>query len=88
MSGTLEVLLRYVNRQVVINVYEEDELLSKDGFLFDEICLDGNRIIFIRDKRVLQELMFDDAAQITQLAGFSRHYAIYHEGLRSELYFP
>ena len=88
MSGTLEVLLRYVNRQVVINVYEEDELLSKDGFIFNEICFNADCIQFIHDSRVIHELKVDDPIHLAQLHGFSRYYAIYHNGLRSELYFP
>ncbi len=55
---TLDTILGYANRQVVLTLVAELPVL------------------------------LDTSPRFVQLSGFSRHYAIEHEGLRTELYFP
>jgi hypothetical protein len=86
--NTLDVLLGYKNRQVVLSEYQGDELLSRDGCFFDHIQSNDNSIEFIRDNQTVQKLIINHLSPIVQLSGFSHHYAIHHNGLRIELYFP
>lgn len=88
MLEKLEALLGYANRQVVLNVYQGDELLKRDGFSFDRIVLMRDRIVFIRDNRTVEELMLDDSPRFVRLSGFAHYYAIEQGGFRTELYFP
>jgi hypothetical protein len=86
--NTLDVLLSYKNRQVVLSEYQGDELLNRDGCFFDHIQSNEDSIEFIRDNLTVKKLIIDQSSQIVPLPGFSHHYAIHHNGLRIELYFP
>lgn len=89
MSEALETLTGYVNRQVVLNTYEGDELLSRDGFFFDEIRINPDCILFIRENQVVKKLNLEPSYHFDKLTRFTRYYAIDHQnGVRTELYFP
>ncbi len=85
---TLHVLQRYEKRQVVLSVYTDDELMSRDGFFFDQIGLNPDRIVFIHNNRTINEIIIDPSFQFIQLLEFSHYYAIEQNRLRIELYFP
>lgn len=52
----INILQGYANRQVVLSVFWEDELMTRDGFLFDRIQQNSDRILFIRNNRTTKTL--------------------------------
>lgn len=88
MLPGLEVLLGYVNRQVVINVYDEEELVEREGVAYERIQLEPNRIVFMRNDEKVAQLAYNDQCRFGQLPGFQHHYALKCKSRRTELYFP
>lgn len=84
----LDVLRGFTDRQVVLNVYREGELLEKSGFSFGHIELSADRIAFVRDGRAVEELKLEPGFRFVRLPDFPRFYAVEQGGVRTELYFP
>ncbi|NSL52222.1 hypothetical protein [Calidifontibacillus erzurumensis] len=47
-----ETLSAYSNRQVVLNYYEDEELVQRDGLNFDKIIVTEKEIQFISNNKV------------------------------------
>ncbi len=88
MEDTFEALLEYHNRQVVINIYQDEELCQKEGMRFDLIELEPDKILFIRENRVITVMPKHSTDQLIKLNGFPRYYSFMHHNIRTELYFP
>ncbi len=80
------LLNKYENRQVVINYYEEDGIIDREGFFFDSIHIHGGQFRFIKDAQVIYSLPL--AETIMKLSGFSNHYSLGEGEQRVEIYFP
>jgi hypothetical protein len=81
--------LKYRNRQVVVNRYEEDELMSKDGFTFHEIQVEPRRILFYKEGILISELAIDDEdISVAQSTVFPNFYIFNTPHSKLEVYFP
>jgi len=83
-----EVLERFTNRQVVINTYEEEELVERDGLHFDRLLFTGRQLEVYRNGSVVKSVPVRPSATFAALAGFKDHYAFMDGESRIELYFP
>ncbi|MBP2239676.1 hypothetical protein J2Z40_000229 [Cytobacillus eiseniae] len=86
--GNLQVLRQFQNKQVVINYYEKDELVRREGFFFINIEMKEGSIHFIREKNKDFILSIHDDFQFTQQSEFKHYYFLENTDERVELYFP
>jgi hypothetical protein len=85
----LDRLTGYKNRQVVINCYDEEETLcERDGFHFDRIQVDGERLIFLKDGEIKYCLVFSEFSSSKVLSDFSDYYSFMNERFTVKIYFP
>lgn len=82
-----EILGRYANRQAVINTYEEDEMVERDGLHFDSMRFKGDRLEIYRNGGVVKTVAVRPEASFVTLSGFKDHYAFLDGDLRIEVYF-
>jgi len=83
-----EILSRFANGQTVINTYEEDELVERDGLHFDSLRFRGERLEIYRDGGIVKTVVVRPTATFVTLAGFKDHYAFLDGNSRIEVYFP
>jgi len=88
VSDLLSLLTEYRHRQVVVNFYEEDELVARDGFFFDGIERSGSMLSFIKDGHIRLSIRLDDYPRHRTVHDFPRHYRFYSQHRAVELYFP
>ncbi|MBB6282519.1 hypothetical protein [Geobacillus subterraneus] len=88
MGDLLSLLTEYRHRQVVVNFYEEDELVARDGFFFDGIERSDGLLSFIKDGRIRWSIPLDDYPSYEAVHDFPRHYRFYGQHRAVELYFP
>jgi hypothetical protein len=81
-------LTTYRNRQVVVNRYEDDLLVSKDGYDFQELRMEQGHILFYKNQRIILDLVIDEAMSISKSAAFPNLYTFTTSVSRLEVYFP
>ncbi|MGO4888488.1 hypothetical protein ACJ2A9_12065 [Anaerobacillus sp. MEB173] len=87
MTLTKTLLTNYYNRQVIINTYEEECLIEKEGFAFDKITILSDQVQLIKDDIII--FSFDSSMyQFKVLDDFNHYYAFENELSKVELYFP
>ncbi|MGP3560219.1 hypothetical protein [Geobacillus sp. BK01] len=90
MSEVLALFARYTNRQVVVNFYEDDELVARDGFFFDYMERSDQVLTFFKNGQARLSIPLADYPDHHVLKSFSRYYRLEHSCFRRavELYFP
>jgi hypothetical protein len=84
----LSGLSRFKNRQVIVNRYEDEELVSKEGYTFEEATVLPERIVFRKDDRVVLVLDIPEQASVSKPGMFPNHYVLAWNNERLEIYFP
>lgn len=84
----LQSLSQFKNQQVIINFYEEDELVQREGLFFESIRIGDCRIQFCNEGIIIFALPFDGCMNFTQRTDFKNYYFLEKDNNRVELYFP
>jgi len=85
---TIAQLMIYKNRQVVLNKYEDGLLLERDGFLFEELEISDEEIIFYKEEIAIKTISLIEYPLFIRLAEFSHYYAVTNHRIQLQLYFP
>jgi len=88
--GVLSLLTTYKNRQVIINTYEDDELVARDGFFFDTIERSAVDLTFFKDGKPCFIVSLQQYPHSRILPDFSGYFQLYstEQNQKIELYFP
>lgn len=91
MKNDISILDKlYKDRQVIVNYYEDDELLVKDGFNFECIELKNNEIHFIKEGNTVFSISLDEFPHFKVLDDFKNFYSLSSIQGKDEyqIYFP
>lgn len=88
MINLEKTLSKFKDRQVVINYYEDEELVKKDGFSFDSIKIMANGIYFIRKNDVRVSIDTDSFKDFVKGDTFKDYFILKNEDSSIEIYFP
>ncbi len=84
----LDSLKRFKNQQVIINFYEEEELIQREGLFFDSLQIVGRQIQFIKGSTIVLSIPFGGYMNFSQRTEFKNYYSLEKGNKRVELYFP
>ncbi len=84
----LTILCDYKNRQVILNYYCEDELISRDGKDFDSIYVHHGSIYFIKHKKQVLTINSRKYQNALIGEGFQNYYVMRRDEERLDIYFP
>jgi hypothetical protein len=87
--NSLSTLTTYQNRQVILNYYQDDNLLYKrDGFDFLSIQLVDSTLLFLKKDGTSEAIDCKDYPFICINTDFQNYYTFRNEAERLEIYFP
>lgn len=84
----LNELLKFKNRQTIINEYNDEELIKRWGFFLDEMKMNQNSLVFIKNGIHLLEIGLPAHSSVRKDGSFSNLYTIGWDLIRIEIYFP
>lgn len=84
----LKDISKYRNRQVIINEYEDEELIRRDGFMFEDILVESSRILFLKNTLFIYEFVLLNNHIVRKDKTFPNFYVIESGSNRTEIYFP
>lgn len=84
----IHILKLYEKRQVIINVYQDDELINKNGYIFDYIQASDYKIDFIRENQSIYHIDRFQFPVFKKLEEFQDYFSFSNQQGYIELYFP
>jgi hypothetical protein len=84
----LNDLVKYKDRQTIINHYCDEELVNRRGFYFDKIKLKNNSILFMKDRILLLQIDLPTHSTIRKDNQFPNYYVVEWDLTVMEIYFP
>ncbi|CAG9607114.1 hypothetical protein [Pseudoneobacillus rhizosphaerae] len=84
----LNRLVKYKERQTIINEYHDDELVNRCGFHFDKIQTDNNSILFMKECKPLRQIDLPAHFKIRKDSQFPNFYVVEWDVSVIEIYFP
>ena len=85
----LAALTNYQNRQVILNYYQDEDLLYKrDGFYFVCIQLTNSALIFVKNDGISITIELKDYPQFSINTDFQNYYTLKNNQNVLEIYFP
>jgi hypothetical protein len=84
----LNDLVKYKERQTIINNYCDEELVNRRGFYFDKIKLKNNSILFMKDRILLLQIDLPTHSTIIKDNQFPNYYVVEWDLTVMEIYFP
>ncbi|MEK5442203.1 MULTISPECIES: hypothetical protein [unclassified Fredinandcohnia] len=84
----LNMLMEYANQQVVINWYEDGQLIERNGFFFSSLCVEGNTLLFIKENEVKQTISLINYQTIEILPDFRDFFQLTNGTHILQIYFP
>lgn len=85
----LPILTKYSNRQVIVNIYsDEDYLEERHGFHFHTVAVTENRIAFSRKGKHDFYIPIKKSARLYENDDFQHFYILRIGSKRLEIYFP
>jgi hypothetical protein len=85
----LSTLTTYQNRQVILNYYQDDDLLYKrDGFNFLSIQLTDSTLLFLKKDGTIEAIDLKDYQYTCINTDFQNYYTFKNDFERLEIYFP
>ncbi|MFD2444783.1 hypothetical protein ACFSO7_12485 [Bacillus sp. CGMCC 1.16607] len=84
----LSDLLKYKNRQTIINEYKDEELVKREGIFFDEMNTIDQSIKFIKDGTIRHQIELPNKFTIRKDSSFSNFFTIEWNDTKIEIYFP
>ena len=88
MNNSIEVLKNYKDRQVVINQYEDEELVNKDGYFIDYIQIKNNRIELIKNNEPIYSIDLNFFSSFKILEDHHNYFSVSGKNKKLEIYFP
>ncbi|MEH7224421.1 hypothetical protein V7112_11500 [Bacillus sp. JJ1566] len=92
MSGknneVLKKLVKYGHQQVVVNWYEDELLIARDGFFFTHIQIEDDFLIFMKDHEAKQIITLSNYETIEILPDFRDFYQLRNDTETLHIYFP
>lgn len=85
---SVEALLKYKQRQVVLNFYDDDALSNREGFPFDYIEVTDTMVRFIQADQRRYSIDRELFPFFQVLSDFKNYFSFYNDHSRVELYFP
>ncbi len=86
--ANIHSLSQFKNQQVIINFYEEDELVQREGLFFESLQIVDCLLQFSKEGMIVFALPFDGFMYFTQRTEFKNFYFLEKDNKRVELYFP
>lgn len=80
--------LLFKNQQVIINFYEEGELIQREGLFFESIHIADHQIQFSKGGKIVLTLPFGGYMNFSHRSEFKNYYSLEKGNKRVELYFP
>ncbi len=87
MEVNPSVLCQFKNRQVIINHYVDEELISRDGFFFDRVDISENKISIIRNDLPLWSINISSFSFHTG-DSFKNFFRLLKGDVEIQIYFP
>jgi hypothetical protein len=84
----LNGLVKYKERQTIINEYHDEELVNRSGFHFDKIKTDNNSILFMKESNPLKQINLPAHYKIRKDSQFPNFYVVEWDLTVIEIYFP
>lgn len=85
----LTVLTKYQNRQVILNYYQEEDMLyHKDGFQFTTIQLEEDQLTFNQNNGTITTFNLKTYPEKYINTAFQNYYSLKNDSGRLEIYFP
>jgi hypothetical protein len=84
----LNELVKYKERQTIINEYCDEELVNRRGFHFDNIKLKNNSILFMKDRNLQLQIDIPTHSTIRKDNQFPNYYVVEWDLTVMEIYFP
>ncbi|MDR6998295.1 hypothetical protein [Neobacillus niacini] len=81
-------ITNFHHRQVVVNTYVDEELVNRDGFVFDSVHLENDSLLFIKDAKTLFRIDSLTGMILKKEAIFKNYYSLNGENKKIEIYFP
>ena len=88
LINQLQTLSHFNNQQVVINFYEDEELVQREGLVFESIQIENNHLHFNKADKILFSLQLDEYKEFLQRNEFKNYFSFINGKQRVELYFP
>ncbi|MFE8697508.1 hypothetical protein ACFYKT_14285 [Cytobacillus sp. FJAT-53684] len=88
LINQLQTLSHFNNQQVVINFYEDEELVQREGLVFESIQIEDNHLYFNKAGKILFSLQLDEYKEFLQRNEFKNYFSFINGKQRVELYFP
>lgn len=85
-----EALSNYKNRQVVLNYYEEEELVRREGFHFEQILITKeNELVFVKDDSLILSISLQPYTMFEISHDFFHNYKLCKDTTHwINIYFP
>lgn len=87
-NQVLKLLLKYKNRQVVFNWYEDELLVHRDGYIFTNITENNGLLQFVAEDTVLFSIPLIDYECLDVRSDFQDFYQLTNQERSLEIYFP
>jgi hypothetical protein len=84
----LSNLVKYKERQTIINEYQDEELVNRRGFHFEAIIVKNNSILFMKDHTLLLQIDLPSHSTIRKDYQFPNYYVTEWDFTVMEIYFP
>lgn len=84
----LHKLLQYGNQQVVMNWYEDEQLIAREGFFFSSIQIEVDLLIFIKNHEIKQKILLTSYETIEILPDFRDFFQLTSSSEVLHIYFP
>ncbi|PAE44506.1 hypothetical protein [Bacillus sp. 7884-1] len=85
----LSVLSNYENRQVILNYYQdEDMMVKRDGFHFQSIQVTESALIFTKIDGTLVKIDIKDYPHHSINTDFQNYYTLRNHEIHLDIYFP
>jgi hypothetical protein len=81
-------LVKYKDRQTIINEYHDEELVNRSGFHFDTIKTNNNSILFMKDSILLLQIELPAYSTMRKDNQFPNYYVVEWDLTVMEIYFP
>ncbi len=87
-NDMLHKLMEYTNQQVVMNWYEDEQLIERNGFFFSCLRVEDNTLHFIKDNEVKQTISLKNYQTIEILPDFRDFFQLTNGAHILQIYFP
>ncbi|MFP7297159.1 hypothetical protein [Neobacillus niacini] len=84
----LSVLSNYQNRQVILNYYQEDMMVQRDGFHFQSIQVTGSHLTFSKTDGKLVKIELKNYPHAFINTDFQNYYTLRNKKSSLDIYFP